>query len=513
MPDVTVAIIGTGFGGIGMAVSLQRAGITDVVLLERGDDVGGTWRDNSYPGAACDVPSHLYSFSFAPNPGWSRSFSPQPEILDYLRGVAAAEGVTGRIRFGQEVTSAIWEPAARQWRVRSTGGTLTARFLVCASGPLSDPMIPDLPGLDTFGGTVFHSASWDHGHDLTGRNVAVVGTGASAIQFVPQIAPLVSQLTVFQRTAAWIMPRRDRRISRPERWLFRHVPVTQQIARAGIYCGREAYALGFVKEPAILHAAEAVARRHLDRQVADPVLRARLTPSYRMGCKRILLSNDFYPTIARPNVSLVTEGIKEVSETAVVTGDGRAHQVDTLIFGTGFHVTDFPLARRIFAPDGVSLASRWSARPAQTPFRGTTTAGFPNLFVLTGPNTGLGHSSQVFMIEAQIKYVLGALSHARARGVDRIEVRPEVQAAYERLVQRKMRKTVWATGGCKSWYLDEEGRNVTLWPGFTWTYARQTRRFEPSDYDLARSVTFGTVTSGTVTSGTGAASRAGSQAP
>ncbi|HTR90675.1 MAG TPA: NAD(P)/FAD-dependent oxidoreductase [Trebonia sp.] len=492
MPDVTVAIIGTGFGGIGMAVWLQRAGITDVVLLERAAGLGGTWRDNSYPGAACDVPSHLYSFSFAPNPSWSRSFSPQPEILDYLRGVAAAEGVTGKVRFGEEVTSARWEPAGRQWRVSTTRGTLTARFLVCAGGPLSDPMVPDIPGLDTFAGAVFHSATWDHDHDLTGRNVAVVGTGASAIQFVPQIAPLVGRLTVFQRTPPWIMPRRDRRISRPERWLFRHVPVTQRIARAGIYCGREAYALGFVKEPAILHAAEAVALRHMHRQVADPDLRARLTPSYRMGCKRILLSNDYYPAIARPNVSLVTEGIKEVSEAAVVTGDGREHPADTLIFGTGFHVTDFPLAQRIFGPDGISLAGRWSAGPAQTAFRGTTTAGFPNLFVLTGPNTGLGHSSQVFMIEAQIGYVLGALLHAGRRGVDRIEVRPEVQAAYERMVRRKMRTTVWATGGCKSWYLDAEGRNVTLWPGFTWTYARQTRRFEPSDYDLAMSVTCGT---------------------
>ena len=248
MPDVTVAIIGSGFGGIGMAASLSRAGITDVVLLERAADLGGTWRDNSYPGAACDVPSHLYSFSFAPNPDWSRSFSPQPEIWEYLRRVAAEEGVTGKIRFGQEVTSARWDPAARLWRVETTASTLTARFLVSAAGPLSDPMIPDIPGLDTFAGPVFHSATWDHDYDLTGRNVAVIGTGASAIQFVPRIQPLVGQLTLFQRTPAWIMPRHDRQISRVERWLFRHVPVTQQTARAGIYCGREAYALGFRQE-------------------------------------------------------------------------------------------------------------------------------------------------------------------------------------------------------------------------------------------------------------------------
>ena len=492
MPDVTVAIIGSGFGGIGMAASLMRAGITDVVLLERAAELGGTWRDNSYPGAACDVPSHLYSFSFAPNPDWSRSFSPQPEIWKYLRRVAAEEGVTGKIRFGEEVTSARWDPAARLWRVETTKSTLTARFLVSAAGPLSDPMIPDIPGLDTFAGTVFHSATWDHDYDLTGRNVAVIGTGASAIQFVPRIQPLVGQLTVFQRTPAWIMPRHDRQISRLERWLFRHLPPTQQAARAAIYCGREAYALGFVKNPAIMRAAEAMALRHLHRQVADPDLLAGLTPSYRMGCKRILLSNDYYPALTQPNVSLVTEGIKEIREKSVLTSDGIAHHVDTLIFGTGFHVTDFPLARRIFGPDGDSLASRWSATPAQTAFRGTTTAGFPNLFVLTGPNTGLGHTSQVFMIEAQIRYVRGALIHARRHEVDRIEVRPEAQAAYDRMVQRKMRKTVWVTGGCKSWYLDAEGRNVTLWPDFTWIYAWQTRRFDPSNYDLARSLTSGT---------------------
>jgi cation diffusion facilitator CzcD-associated flavoprotein CzcO len=485
MPDVTVAIIGSGFGGIGMAASLKRAGITDVVLLERAADLGGTWRDNSYPGAACDVPSHLYSFSFAPNPDWSRSFSPQPEIWRYLHRVAASEGITGRIRFGEEVTGARWDPAARLWRVETTAGTLTARFLVSAAGPLSDPMIPDLPGLDTFTGAVMHSATWDHDYDLAGRNVAVIGTGASAIQFVPQIQPLVGQLTVFQRTPPWIMPRHDRPISRPERWLFRHLPATQQVARAGIYCWREAYALGFVKNPAIMRAAQTVALRHLRAQVADPDLVARLTPSYRMGCKRILLSNDYYPALAEPNVSLATEPIKEIRERSVLTGDGIAHQVDTLIFGTGFHVTDFPVARRIFGSDGVSLADRWSARPAHTAFRGTTTAGFPNLFVLTGPNTGLGHNSQVFMIEAQIRYVLSALVHTRRHGVDRVEVRPEAQAAYDQVVQRKMRRTVWVTGGCKSWYLDDQGRNVTLWPDFTWVYAWQTRRFDPANYSLS----------------------------
>ena len=487
MTDVTVAIIGSGFGGIGMAARLNRAGITDVVLLERAADLGGTWRDNSYPGAACDVPSHLYCFSFAPNPDWTRSFSPQPEIWDYLRRVAAAEGVTGKIRFGEEVTAARWDPAARRWRIETTSSTLSARFLVTAAGPLSDPLIPAIPGLGAFAGAVFHSATWDHDHDLTGRNVAVIGTGASAIQFVPRIQPLVNQLTVFQRTPPWIIPRRDRQISRLEHWLFRHAPATQRIARAGIYLGRETYALGFVKNPDIMRKAEALARGHLRRQVGDPDLRARLTPSYRMGCKRILISSDYYPALTQPNVSVVTDGITEIREKSVVTSDGTAYDADTLIFGTGFHVTDFPVAQRIFGTGGVSLARRWSAKPAQTAFRGTTTAGFPNLFVLTGPNTGLGHTSQVFMIEAQIRYVVSALLHARRHRIERVEVRPAAQAAYDQMVQRKMRPTVWVTGGCRSWYLDADGRNITLWPDFTWSYARQTRRFDPANYDLARS--------------------------
>jgi cation diffusion facilitator CzcD-associated flavoprotein CzcO len=487
MPDVTVAIIGSGFGGIGMAARLTRAGITDVVVLERAADLGGTWRDNSYPGAACDVPSHLYCFSFAPNPGWTRSFSPQPEIWAYLRRVAADTGVTGKIRFGAEVTAARWDPAARVWCVETTSGSLTARFLVTAAGPLSDPLIPGIPGLSTFAGAVFHSAAWDHDYDLTGRNVAVIGTGASAIQFVPRIQPLVSRLTVFQRTPPWILPRRDREVSRLEHWLFRHAPVTQRIARAAIYLGRETYALGFVKNPGIMRKAETLALRHLHRQVGDPDLRARLTPSYLMGCKRILISSDYYPALTQPNVSLAADGITEIREKSVVSSDGTVYDVDTLIFGTGFHVSDFPMAQRIFGPDGVSLAHRWSASPAMTAFRGTTTAGFPNLFVLTGPNTGLGHTSQVFMIEAQIRYVASALRHARRHGIDRIEVRLASQAAYDREVQRKMRPTVWVTGGCESWYLDANGRNVSLWPDFTWVYAWQTRRFDPSNYELARS--------------------------
>ena len=492
MPDFSVAIIGSGFGGIGMAARLKRAGVHDLVVLERDESLGGTWRDNSYPGAACDVPSHLYCFSFAPNPGWSRSFSPQPEIRAYLNRVAAAEGVTGHIRFGHEVTAARWDPDGRLWRVEIRGrAPLTARFLVSAAGPLADPMIPDLPGLENFAGTVFHSAAWDHHHDLTGRKVAVIGTGASAIQFVPRIQPAVGRLDLYQRTPPWIIPRRDRAITPAEHWLFRTVPLTQKVARASIYWGRESYALGFTKRPDLMRAAERIALRHLRRQVPGPGLRAALTPDYRMGCKRILLSNDFYPALTQSNVSLVTDGIAEIRDKSVVTVDGTERETDTIIFGTGFHVTDFPVAQRIWNGAGVSLARQWTsgAGSGRGPdvFRGTTTPGFPNLFVLTGPNTGLGHNSQVFMIEAQIRYVAAAVRYARRRGADRVEVRPRAQAAYDRTLQRKMRKTVWVTGGCRSWYLDPDGRNVTLWPDFTWAFARQTRRFDPASYEVTDS--------------------------
>jgi cation diffusion facilitator CzcD-associated flavoprotein CzcO len=489
MPDFSVAIIGSGFGGIGMAARLKRAGVHDLVVLERDESLGGTWRDNSYPGAACDVPSHLYCFSFAPNPGWSRSFSPQPEIWAYLNRVAAEEGVTGHIRFGHEVTAARWDPDGRLWRVEIRGRPpLTARFLVSAAGPLADPMIPDLPGLENFAGTVFHSATWDHHHDLTGRRVAVIGTGASAIQFVPRIQPAVGRLDLYQRTPPWIIPRRDRAITPAEHWLFRTVPLTQKVARASIYWGRESYALGFTKRPDLMRAAERIALRHLRRQVPDPGLRAALTPAYRMGCKRILLSNDFYPALAQPNVSLATDGIAEIRDKSVVTADGTERETDTIIFGTGFHVTDFPVAQRIWNGAGVSLARQWTsgAGSGRGPdaFRGTTAPGFPNLFVLTGPNTGLGHNSQVFMIEAQIRYVAAAVRYARRRGADRVEVRPRAQAAYGRALQRKMARTVWETGGCRSWYLDADGRNVTLWPDFTWAFAWQTRRFDPASYEV-----------------------------
>lgn len=475
-----VLIIGAGFSGLGAAIQLLRHGFDDLVVLDRGDDVGGTWRDNTYPGAACDVPSHVYSFSFAPNPHWSRSFSPQAEIQGYLQKVALEWGVLPKLRLRRTVTDASWDPAALRWTVTTAcGETYRARVLVAAAGPLSEPSIPAIPGLDTFPGTVFHSATWDHDHDLGGRRVAVVGTGASAIQFTPHVAREAAHTSVFQRTPAWIVPRADRDLTAAERWLFRNVPVTQKLARAGDYWLRESYVLGFALDTRILAVAEKAALRHLHAQVPDPDLRSKLTPDYRLGCKRVLISNDFYPTLMRDDVDLVASGVAEVRGSTVVASDGTRRDVDTIIFGTGFEVTRPPIARRIHDGEGRSLAAAW--QDGMRAYLGTQAAGFPNLFFLVGPNTGLGHNSIVFMAEAQIRYLVSAMQQMTSAGVEAVDVRSEVEAAWDEQVQQQLQGTVWTSGGCASWYLDPSGRNSTLWPRFTWQFRRRTARFDLDD--------------------------------
>lgn len=481
--DVRVAIIGSGFGGLGTAIRLKQQGMHDFVVLERAGDVGGTWRDNTYPGCACDVQSHLYSFSFAPNPDWSRSFSPQPEIQTYLQRCAREFGILPHVRFHHEVTDARWDDGARRWRIRTSAGPLIARVLVMAAGALSDPVIPDLPGLDRFQGRAFHSARWDHGYDLRGKRVAVVGTGASAIQFIPQIQPLVGQLHVFQRTPPWILPRHQRDLGARERGLFRRVPAAQKAARGAIYLAREAFVLAF-RNPGAMRVAQRVALRHLRQSIPDPALRKKLTPDWTMGCKRILLSNDYLPALAQPNVQVVTDAVTEVRAHSVVTADGTERPVDAIIFGTGFQPTDPPLARHTRGRDGRTLAQVWGGSPRA--HVGTTVAGFPNLFMLMGPNTGLGHTSVVYMIEAQIEHLLGALRHMRAHGIAAMEPRPDAQDAFVDAIDRRMTGTVWTSGGCRSWYLDATGRNSTLWPDFTWRFRRRVARFEPAEYAMER---------------------------
>jgi cation diffusion facilitator CzcD-associated flavoprotein CzcO len=491
---VRVLIVGAGFSGLAMAVRLKQAGIEDFVVLERGDDVGGTWRDNTYPGATCDVPSHLYSFSFAPNPGWTRSFSPQREILDYLRDVARRYGIVPHLRLRTGAKALRWDDGERHWVVdverRGDDGdgedgedeaVYTADVVVGAMGALSEPSLPGIPGIESFAGTLFHSAAWDHEHDLTSKRVAVIGTGASAIQFVPEIQSAVAHLDVYQRTPPWIVPRRDRALRPVERWLLRAVPAVQQAIRGGFYWVRELLSFGFT-HPQHMQAIQRMAAAHLAKQVPDPDLRRRLTPNYTIGCKRILISNDWYPAIQQPNVDLVTDGIAEVRPHSIVTADGTERPTDTIICGTGFHVTDFPAGRRIHGPGGATLSDVWQARGSMEAYLGTTVAGFPNLFLLVGPNTGLGHTSMVFMIESQVAYVIDALAHMGATAATTLEVRPEAQDRYNERLQHRLARTVWNRGGCRSWYLDANGRNTSLWPGSTWTFRRRTRRFDPWAY-------------------------------
>ncbi len=479
-PHVRVAIVGAGFAGLGLAIRLRQRGSSDFVVFERGDDVGGTWHDNTYPGCRCDVPSHLYSFSFAPNPRWSQSFSPQPEIEDYLRRVAREHGVMPHVRLRHELLSAEWDEAAAVWRIQTSGGSWTADVLAPAVGALSEPATPKLPGLDTFEGTVFHSARWNHDHDLTGERVAVIGTGASAIQIVPQIQPKVARLEVFQRTAPWVLPRREREFSAIEKRVFTALPAVQKLVRAGIYWGRELYVLGFTSHPKLMEVAERIALRHLAEQVPDPQLRAKLTPGFRIGCKRILLANDYYPALAADNTDVVTDPIQEVTRNGIVTSDGSLHEVDTIILATGFQVSAPPVATRITGAGGRTLAQTWSTGMAA--YLGTTVAGFPNMFFLVGPNTGLGHSSMVFMIESQVAYILDALRLLDATGCRAVDVRPDVQESYNTALQQRLQGTVWNNGGCVSWYLDSSGRNTTLWPEFTWRYRWATRKFDSDSY-------------------------------
>lgn len=482
-PDTHIVIVGAGFAGLGMAIALRKAGVDSFTILERGDDVGGTWRDNHYPGCACDVPSHLYSYSFAPNPTWTRMFAPQAEILAYTERVVREHDLRRHIRFGADVVGARFDEGAGRWTLElRDGDTVQARAAILGVGPLSRPKLPDVPGLDRFEGDLFHSARWDHDVDLDGKSVAVIGTGASAIQFVPQVAPRVGSLTLFQRTPPWIMPRPDRAISPAERALYARLPITQWLYRQLIYWRSELLCTALVYQPRILPLAEKVARAHLEAQVADPELRAKLTPGYRIGCKRVLLANDYYPALCRDNVRVVTAAITGVDERAVLTADGERHEVDAILLGTGFHAADDMAPFEVVGRDGRRLKEAW--RTDAEAYRGTVVSGFPNLFFLVGPNTGLGHSSMIFMIECQVRYVSLCLRAMRERGLRSLEVRPEVQARYNASLQRRMSRTVWSTGGCASWYQSSSGRNTTLYPGFTFAFRRETGRLRLEEFDV-----------------------------
>ncbi len=477
---VDVAIVGAGFSGLAMAIALHAAGRDDMVVLEKGEGVGGTWRDNTYPGCACDVPSHLYSYSFAQNPDWTRRYAPQPEILAYLERCADTHGVRPFLRFGHEVTEARWDAARGRWRVSVRDRPpVLARALVLGTGALHRPAFPSVPGRATFEGPSFHSAAWDHDVDLRGRTVGVIGTGASAIQFIPPLVEQAERVVVFQRTAPWVLPRPDGPVPLWERAMYRAVPGLQRLYRWLLYAGMESQVAGFAGDPRLMAIARRLGERHLRDQVPDPARLALLTPSYTPGCKRILLSNDYYPAMARPHVSVETGALDAVAPDGVVLRDGRRIALDAIVYGTGFRVTEPVPPGVILGRDGVDLHARWSER--MTAHKGTTVAGFPNLFVLMGPNTGLGHNSMVFMIETQVAYAMQALDTMDRRGAQALEVRPAAQQAWNEALQPRFEGTVWASG-CQSWYLDGAGHNPTIWPGSTLEFWARLRRFDPDGY-------------------------------
>ncbi len=477
-PHFFTAIIGSGFAGLGMAVRLKQTGVEDFVVFERANEVGGTWRDNTYPGCACDVESHLYSFSFAPHPRWSRMWSPQPEIFDYLKQCARRFNVLPKMLFNHRVEKASWNETLKKWEIVTSKGNFTATFLISATGALSEPATPDIPGLNQFRGTVFHSAKWNHEHRLEGESVAVIGTGASAGQFVPVIQPLVDKLYLFQRTPPWVLPHNNRRLSEREQALYSRFPLLLRLQRLRIYLTRELFGIGF-RRPRRIRWLQKFALSYLQRKIQDPVLRKKLTPNYNIGCKRILLSRTYLPSLTQPNVEVVTNSIDSIGEDFIRTSDGEKRFVKTLILATGFQLSKIHLADDLSGKGGQTLAQSWRGSPQA--YLGTTVAGFPNLFLLFGPNTGLGHSSVVLMAESQIEYILGAIRFMQKRAATTLEVRSPAQLSFVKGIDAKMQGTIWNTG-CASWYLDRTGRNSVIWPGSVGAFRRKLKRFKSDHY-------------------------------
>lgn len=480
---VKTIIIGSGFAGIAAAVRLKQKGEHDFIILERSNDVGGVWRENRYPGCTCDVESHLYSLSFAPNPNWSRKFSPQPEIYDYLQDCANKFKLLDHIRFNHEVRQMIWRKENNVWEIDTNHEKFKAQMVIGAFGALSNPAIPNLKGIEKFKGQAFHSSLWPKNFNPKGKRVAVVGTGASAIQFIPAIQPEVDSMTVFQRTPAWVLPRPDGEISPTMQKLYHKIPLLQKIARLSIYIRRELMGITF-RYPKMMEAGKKQALQHMYSAVKNPELRKKLTPEYTMGCKRILLSNSYYPAMAASNVDVVTSAVTEVTEDSLISADGTEVKADTIIFGTGFQVTELPFAKFIFGKDGRSLADVWDGSPEA--YLGTTIAGFPNLFLLQGPNTGLGHSSVIYMMEAQIKHIMKVLYYMKKNQLNVVEPLTSAQKRFVEETEKSMKKTVWTTGGCQSWYLDRTGRNSTLWPGSTFSFSRLMSKLNSKDYDWGK---------------------------
>lgn len=479
-PIYDVLIVGAGISGIGLGIRLKEAGFDNFVILEKAADLGGTWRDNTYPGCACDVPSALYSYSFAQKPDWSRAFAGQAEILDYVRDTANRHNIPGFIRFNQAVERAQWRESKNLWEVQTGDQLYLARTVVACSGYLHEPIIPNIPGLKDFQGKLFHSSRWDHDHDLSGERVAVIGTGASAIQFVPEIQPKVQQLTLFQRTPQWVLPKPDHPIPKIEENFFR-LPFTLNAWRKMLYGGFETFGIGF-RKPALLRQIQKLGEAHIRLAIKDPALRAKLTPDYTLGCKRVLMSNNYYPALNQANVDVFATGLQEVRGNTLVGQDGSECQVDTIILGTGFFVTEPPIADHIFNDAGESLSQMW--QDGMQAYRGTTIAGLPNAFMVLGPNLGIGHNSAFIVIEAQINYILSTLQTMRDRQLSRVEVKADSQRTYNRKVQKDLQGTVWNTGGCSSYYLDKNGFNSVGFPWSTLEMQRLLKDFDAESYSL-----------------------------
>jgi cation diffusion facilitator CzcD-associated flavoprotein CzcO len=476
-------IIGTGFSGIGMGIALQRQGV-DFLILEKADDVGGTWRDNSYPGCACDIPSHLYSFSFEPKPDWKHLFSYQDEIWDYLKGVTDKYGLRRYIVFNSLVDRGHWDDDEYRWHVFTADGReYVAQFLISGAGALHIPSVPDIEGRDEFRGAAFHSAEWNHGVDLTGKRVAVIGTGASAIQIVPEIVDQVAELQLYQRTPPWVVPRTNEELPPWLRRTLTTIPGLAWALRTAIYWGQEALAYGMTKRPNILKAIELFAKWNIRRSVKDRELRRKLTPNYRIGCKRILNSSTYYRAVADPKTELITDRIARIAPDGILTADGTHRPADVIVWATGFHVTDSYTYVQIKGLHGEDLVDRWN-REGLGAHRGITVADVPNLFFLLGPNTGLGHNSVVFMIESQIRYVADAIATCDRVGAQALAPTRAAQDRFNAELQRKLGRSVWNTGGCSSWYLDEHGNNRVLWGGYTWEYWKGTRSVKPAEYQF-----------------------------
>lgn len=478
--NVRIAIIGTGFGGLGLAIRLKQAGFEQFTLFEKAVDVGGVWRDNTYPGAACDVPSHLYSFSFEQELGWKNRYGTSKEIYQYLRHCADKYDLRPHVQFNTEIASAEFDALQGVWHIQSTSGEqFEAEFLVGAVGQLNRPAYPKLKGIENFKGKAFHSARWDHDYDLTGKRVAVIGTGASAIQFVPEIAKQVAHLDVYQRSAPYVIPKPDRVYQPLEKKAFRKLPILQSLDRALQYGHHEIRLLAFTTSLNEMPLVEYLFQRHIRKVVKDGKLRHRLMPDYPIGCKRILISNQWYETLTQPHVDVINTGIQEITENGILDTEGNLREIDTIIYGTGFAATEFMAPMQITGLDGRTLKDTW--KDGAEAYLGLTVSGFPNFFMLYGPNTNLGHNSIVYMIESQVNYILDAIQTTLQNKLLFTNVRAEVQHEFNQSIQEKMKKTVWAQG-CTSWYQTADGKNTNNWPGFTLEYRQRTRRFDVENY-------------------------------